>query len=223
MNTSFKLKAISQLGLVALACSQLIEPPTSLASGGSGGGGGGGTGGGGGNPTPTPVPATVLVAYSNFGTPAPLATGNGYGLTGVQPSGFFDYQASRFTATASGVVTTIRLPIQQYVSGGNGQFSFNIYSDNSAFPGTLGALLGSYQGRCAQAPSTAISVINVSNGIRLVEGQSYWVEPVPSSQTRAAWGGNPLGVVDFFFYSDPYTSAYYSQEVQGAFEVYVKP
>ncbi len=200
----------------------LLSAPV-LAYGGSGGGGtggggtsGGGTGGGGGGGT-----ASGVISFSNFGPSVPLS-GGGWTAVGLQTSGFFNYDAEQFMPAVSGTVSGIRIPIHQYDTGGNGQFNFEIYTDNPGGPLPLGTLIGSFRGQSAQGISTAVSTIAVSNGPPLVAGQRYWAEVVPSSQSREAWATNPLGLTGLHFGIDANSWAA-SVQVQGAFEITVLP
>jgi hypothetical protein len=200
--------------LLALVAGTL--PTVTMAASGSGGGGGG-TGGGGGG-----VTATGVVAYSNFGPVDPASTANGWGLTGLQAGGFFDYFAVQFTPAVSGTASGARLPLHKVDTGGNGQFTIRIFTDNPSSPNTLGTLIGSLQGQSASGTSTTLATASASNGPMLVAGQPYWAEVVPSSQSREVWHGSPIGITGNQLYIDVY-QAIYDEGIQGAIEITVLP
>jgi uncharacterized repeat protein (TIGR01451 family) len=169
-----------------------------------------------------------VVTYSNFGAVPPCACGSGYGVVGLQTTGFFAYVGDQFTPTVSGAVSSISLPIHQYDTGGNGAFTFQIYTDNAAVPNTLGTLIGNYSGQSIRTtdPSTAVTTISVSNGVKLVAGQTYWVEVQPSSQSRETWTVNQIGALGNHLYSDPNQvdqMLYTANTDQAAFEIKVTP
>ena len=226
---SSKLKAIGATALFVLEIAIANHPLAALGSGGGGSGGGGaGGGGGGGGGVVAPAPTGVL-AYSNIGTLAPSANA-GWAIMGLLPPspftnnvGFYSYVADRFTPGISGSLSSIRVPVRQYATGGNGQFTLRIFIDDPVAPGTLGALLGSFQGQSSQGTSTALSVVNISNGPRMVTGQAYWIEVVPSAQSREFWETSPLGITGTHLAIDAYSGFYYPDMVQGAFEIYLIP
>jgi hypothetical protein len=228
---SNELNAIAATALLVFTIAIANQPLSCLAAGGGGTGGGGtsggGTGGGGGGGGGV-VSSTItgVLAYSNIGTLAP-SPNFGWSIMGLQPVssftngvGFYTYVADRFTPGISGSLSTIRVPVQQYATGGNGQFSVRIFSDDPVAPGTVGALIGSFQGGQS---SPAISNVNISNGPRLVAGQAYWIEVVPSPQSREFWETSPEGIEGIQLYIDAYSGTYYPAMVQGAFEIYLIP
>jgi hypothetical protein len=224
-HTSGRTRAIAAAALLAAVIAITIQPIPVRASGGSGSGGGGGTSGGGSVP---PSSSIGVLAYSNIGPVMPPADGGGYAILGLQPAftdgtQFFDYVADRFTPTTSGFLSSVRLPIHQYASGGNGQFTLRFFSDDLLVPGTLGALIGSYSGQSSKGPNTAASIVNISNGPKLVAGQMYWMEVIPSAQSREAWVPSQVPVTGIHYYIDPYSTIYYPNMEQGSFEIYVMP
>lgn len=172
--------------------------------------------------------ATVgVVAYSNLGSVPPPA-GGGYAIVGLQATGYWSYIADQFTATVSGAVSSISLPIHQYDTGGNGSFVLQLYTDNATTPNTLGTLIASYQGQSIRTtdPSTALTTISVNAGVKLVAGQTYWVAVQPSSQSREAWTVNQIGALGNHLYADPNQpnqALYTASTDQAAFEIKVNP
>jgi hypothetical protein len=227
---------VAIVAILASACSDVATSPTRtarpsapLASGGSGSGGGGipgggGVGGGGGSTAPT----TSVVTYSNFGPTDVIPRFVGWGLTGMQTTGFFDDFAEQFVPAASGSITSIRLGIQQGGTGGNGSYTLYLYADNATAPNTIGTLIATFQGQSAKNGATsALSTINVSNGPRLQAGVNYWFKLVPSSESRETWYWGPANVSGTQLYEDPYQQLYSTDAaqagVQGAFEIRVLP
>ena len=175
-----------------------------------------------------PVNNTAVVSYSNFGATDVVPMFVGWGLTGLQATGFFDDFAEQFTPTVSGAMANIRLAIQQTATGGNGSYTVSVYTDNVAAPNTIGTLVGTFQGKSVQNGATSpLSTIAISNGPRLVAGQSYWLKVVPSSQSREVWYINPIAATGNQFYEDPYQQLYQTDAAaggsQGAFEIKVNP
>jgi hypothetical protein len=223
--TSSKTRAVLAAALLTAIISITSQPVPAHASGGGGTGGGGSSSGGG---TVPPSSSIGLLAYSNIGPVMPPADGSGYAILGLQPAStdgtqFFDYLADRFTPTTSGFLSSVRLPIHQYASGGNGQFTLRFFSDDPLVPGTLGALIGSYQGQSSKGTNTAASIVNISNGPKLVAGQMYWMEVIPSAQSREAWVPSQVPTTGIHYYIDPFSVIYYPNMEQGSFEIYVMP
>ena len=239
----FSTSSAVVVALLTTACNDAPTRPTQAAplfvprlSGGTSGGGGGG-----GTPAPSP---TSVVGYSNLGASDSVPTFIGWGLVGLlqTPAGFFADVAERFAPTASGAIAVIRLAVQQTGTGGNGGYSVFVYADNASAPDssvcspgacqgtTIGALIGTFQGRTIRqvfgATTAGLSTITVSNGPKLQAGLNYWIQVVPSSQTRLTWYLNPRGIVGEQSYEDPYTPQRYSMDAggsQGAFEIRVAP
>ena len=58
---------------------------------------------------------------------------------------------------------------------------------------------------------------------RMVTGQAYWIEVVPSAQSREFWETSPLGITGTHLAIDAYSGFYYPDMIQGAFEIYLIP
>ena len=168
--------------------------------------------------------APPVVAFTDLGDVAPPADGNGYSLAGVQPSGLFSFTGFQFTPTASGALSLVRLPIHQFDIGGNGTFQLQIYADNAAAPGTLGALLSSTGAQALRTvnPSTGITSVVVARGPLLTAGSAYWVVVKPTSKSRLAWAMNAVGAVGPQVLMDN-TQVGYTTADLGAVEVVVVP
>jgi hypothetical protein len=126
----------------------------------------------------------------------------------------------------TGNVATIRIPLHQFDTGGNGGFTVSLFTDNSAAPNTLGTKIGSFRGQAVRtgSTSTAIPTVSISNGPQLQAGLLYWIEVEPTSQSREAWDLNPTGAAGNLYEADSNQGAYYTaDQQQGAFEIRVNP
>jgi hypothetical protein len=211
MKSSFPVSTYSSAAQVI----ESLESRTMLSGGGGGGGGGGGA--------VTP-PANEVIAYSNFGLTDPPPASIGWGVVGQQTAGFFNYVGEQFAPTITGAVSTIRIPLHQFDTGGNGGFTVNLFTDSPAARDTLGTKIGSFRGQAIRtgSTSTAIPTLSVSNGPTLQAGAEYWIEVEPSSQSREMWDINPTGVAGNLYEIDSNVGAYYTpDQQQGAFEIRV--
>lgn len=167
------------------------------------------------------VPAlSSVVAYSNFSDNPPVASGNGYAVVGLQATGFFSTSAEQFTAVASGTISSIRLPVHQYDTGGSPGITLEIHADNPNAPGTIGALIASYSAQSIRTddPNQGLTTISIANGAQLVAGTNYWIQLVPAAQTRETWSGSTSSGIGLHFYADTNGSSY-STTSQAAFEI----
>lgn len=175
--------------------------------------------------TTTPISVNSQIAYTNFGV-TPPTNFVGWAVTGLQKTGFFNYDAEQFMSAFTGTVSKITIPIHQYDTGGNGSFVLKIYDDNPNSPNTLGSLIATYNGQSIRtgSTSTVAPVINVTNGVKLIAGQTYWAEIIPSSDSRESWAINDQNITGIHYENSTTNSEVYTPaQFQGAFEIEVLP
>jgi hypothetical protein len=132
------------------------------------------------------------IAFNNFG-PGDAYSGNGWIIWGPQSSSSWT-QGFRFVSQASGGITNLVVPMQDYTSGGPGTYVFELYTDTPAGPGTVIGTIGETAGFVNMSPPLPPPVqIGANGSVLLSSGAAYWLVARALGSSQGGWHSNDLG------------------------------
>jgi hypothetical protein len=126
--------------------------------------------------------APADVAFDNFG-PGDTYGGGAWEVYGPSAGGLWWTHAFRFTATASGGITKLVVPLQWLQ--GNNDFSLDLRADAGGMPG---AVLGSFAHLAGSTSGTAPPRQIAADGtVQITAGTTYWLVGNGYGSSRGAW------------------------------------
>jgi hypothetical protein len=136
------------------------------------------------------------VGFDNFG-PGDAYSGSGWIVYGPNAGGAWWTHAFQFTATGSGGITNLVLPMQ-WLQGEN-DFSLDLRADNG---GTPGAVLGSFAHFSGNISGVAPPTQIAADGtVQITAGTTYWLVGRGYGTSQGTWHQNSINQTGLRAYS----------------------